>query len=222
MAEKLKNLYPYQIGSQGQLLEWNEEFEENELHHRHVSHLYSLFPGTDIRTDTTPALADACRRSLEIRGDNGTGWSLGWKINLWARLGDGNHALKMLKMQLNYVTATGTKYGQGGGTYTNLFDAHPPFQIDGNFGAGSGIAMMLLQSDRDLLRLLPALPDEWREGSVTGLRAQGGLEVDLFWQEGRLTRAVFRPDRDLETVLAYGGRTLPLSLRAGEPVSMDF
>lgn len=188
IAQILPRIRPYTIGSKGQLLEWTEEYEEAEPHHRHQSHLYPLHPGTQI-TENTPALMQACARSLELRGDDGTGWSLGWKINLWARLGQGDHALKLLNMQLRLVgdnTAITTK---GGGTYPNLFDAHPPFQIDGNFGATAGICEMLLRSRPDTMILLPALPSAWRDGEVRGLCAMGEMTVDISFADGRLSSA---------------------------------
>jgi alpha-L-fucosidase 2 len=217
---KQAKLLPYKIGSKGQLQEWSVDFEEPEPQHRHLSHLYGFHPGDQITKDKTPELFEAVRKTLELRGDAATGWSMGWKINFWARMFDGDHAMKIIKNFFNYVEEGSTQY-KGGGLYPNLFDAHPPFQIDGNFGYTAGVAEMLLQSHEGKISLLPALPSNWAAGKISGLKARGDIEVSLEWKDGKILNATLKSQKDKNVLVESEGRTIEVQLKHNQPLSFN-
>jgi alpha-L-fucosidase 2 len=209
------------IGRWGQLQEWEEDRDDPEDKHRHVSHLFALFPGRQISMAQTPELAEAARVSLNARGDASTGWSRAWKINFWARLGDGNRAHKVLRGLISLVGETKMIYGtSGGGLYSNLLCSHPPFQIDGNLGATAAYCEMLVQSHANEIQLLPARPDKWTTGSIKGLRARGGFEVDMSWKDGQLTEAVIHSTSGQPCRVVYGDKSWDLETTAGKPYQM--
>ena len=208
--DALKHLAPYKIGRYGQLMEWSRDIDDPKDEHRHVNHLFGLHPGHTISPVATPELAKAARVVLEHRGDGATGWSMGWKLNQWARLHDGNHAYKLYGNLLK------------NGTLDNLWDTHAPFQIDGNFGGTAGVTEMLMQSHMGFIHLLPALPDAWGEGSVTGLRARGNFTVDIYWKNGRLDRAVILSGSGGTCNVRYGEQTKVLKTRKGKTYEVRF
>ncbi len=216
----LQRLYPYQIGKKGQLLEWYHDWDDEDPHHRHQTHLFGLYPGHHISPHTVPSLADACKKTLEIKGDETTGWSKGWRINLWARLQDGNRAYKMYRELLNYVepdNARKTKtWSEKGGTYPNLLDAHPPFQIDGNFGGTAAVIEMIIQSLPGQIFLLPAIPDAWNEGSITGIKTRGGFEVSLIWKDKKPQSVTLFSQKGGYTKLIFNEQSIEVALKPGE------
>ena len=215
------DLYPYQIGQKGNLQEWYYDWEDEDPKHRHVSHLYGLYPGTSITFNKTPALANAVKRSLELRTNNGTGWSIAWKINLWARLHNAERAYDALQTIMTYYPADKNEVKMaGGGTYPNLFDAHPPFQIDGNFGATAGIIEMLVQSHDGEIELLPALPAQWKSGFIHGVKARGGYTVDITWLDGKLKKAVIKGKHPLGSRVSYNGQAW--QVKPNQPLVINF
>jgi alpha-L-fucosidase 2 len=208
LTEKVKKIAPNQIGKYGQLQEWLSDIDDTTSKHRHVSHLWGVYPGNDITWDKSKDLMKAAEQSLLYRGDEATGWSLAWKINFWARFKNGDHAMELLKMLIKPVT-------NGAGSYVNLFDAHPPFQIDGNFGAAAGIAELIVQSHQGYIDLLPALPAAIPEGSVKGLLARGGYELELHWAKGKLTEMKLKAKKDGTCHLRYGNIDRLIAVKAG-------
>ncbi len=211
----LPKIAPYKIGKFGQLQEWVADLDDPTNKHRHVSHLWGVYPGKEINWNDTPNLMKAARESLIERGDEGTGWSLAWKINFWARFLDGNHAWNMVQMLLRPIVQTGTKMS-GGGSYPNLFDAHPPFQIDGNFGGASGIIEMLMQSHLNGIDILPALPSALPEGQIQGLRARGGFDLDFEWESGQLVKLKVLSIAGSPLILRYGDKIYTQKTKKGE------
>ncbi|MBB4079675.1 alpha-L-fucosidase 2 [Lewinella aquimaris] len=219
VRETHDNLHPYRVGRQGNLQEWYYDWEDQDPQHRHQTHLFGLHPGHHISPQLTPELANAARTTLDIKGDETTGWSKGWRINLWARLRDGDRAYRMYRTLLRYVPPVGARHG---GTYPNLLDAHPPFQIDGNFGGAAAVIELLMQSSADTIHLLPALPAAWPSGSVTGMGARGGFVVDLEWENSRPARATITARANGSTTVIFGDDQRPVTLKAGEQTVLEF
>jgi alpha-L-fucosidase 2 len=198
---KMARIAPDQIGRLGQLQEWMQDVDDSTNRHRHISHLWGMYPGNEINWDETPELMKAARQSLIYRGDAATGWSLGWKINCWARFREGDHAFKLIRMLLSPVKG-------GAGSYSNLFDAHPPFQIDGNFGGAAGIAELLVQSHSRYIDILPALPTALADGEIKGLCARGGFVINMKWSNGKLSALTVKSRAGQPLHLRYNGRLL--------------
>ena len=216
MEQALAKLHPYTIGHMGDLNEWYYDWDDWDFKHRHQSHLIGLYPGNHL---TDPILQKAAARSLEIKGDETTGWSTGWRINLWARLKNGEKAYQIYRKLLTAVAPEGSRmpnYSKGGGTYPNLFDAHPPFQIDGNFGGTAGVCEMLMQSGDNKIELLPALPEQWKDGSVSGLCARGGFEVNFKWKDGKVRDCSIKAKTNSSVTLLYNGQQKTVKLKAGK------
>jgi alpha-L-fucosidase 2 len=221
----LPKIRPITTGADGRLLEYSEDFGEDDVHHRHLSHLYGVYPGDEFTRTQHPELFRASRLSLERRGDQSTGWAMGWRVVLWARFRDGERACRVLRNLLTFVEPIDIPaYRNKGGVYANLFDAHPPFQIDGNFGAAAGIAEMLVQSHekddsgRVVVDLLPALPPAWSRGRVSGLRCRGGLTLAFAWEADRLSHLRIQASFPAEIVLACGSMRKVVKLSPGETV----
>ncbi|HPV17025.1 MAG TPA: glycoside hydrolase family 95 protein [Bacteroidales bacterium] len=221
----LPRIAPYRIGRFGQLQEWMDDIDDPDNKHRHVSHLWGVHPGKEINWKDNPEFMEAARKSLEARGDEGTGWSLAWKINFWARFREGNHTWQMVRMLLRpqgMPAARATGGGSsGGGSYPNLFDAHPPFQIDGNFGGAAGIAEMLIQSHLDEIDILPSLPDAVPSGKIRGIRARGGFELDFEWDEGKLIDLKVKSVSGMPLFLNYNGFKFSSDTKKGEVLHFD-
>jgi alpha-L-fucosidase 2 len=230
IEKALARLHPYTIGHMGDLNEWYYDWDDWDFKHRHQSHLIGLYPGNHISTPSTPStssgtvsgsenLLEAAKRTLELKGDETTGWSTGWRINLWARMKNGEKAYQIYRKLLTAVAPEKSRipnYSKGGGTYPNLFDAHPPFQIDGNFGGVAGVCEMLMQSRDGEIELLPALPKAWSEGSVSGLCARGGYEVSFEWKGGYVRSCSIKARRNGTIILYYNGQQKTVKLKAGQ------
>ncbi len=216
----LAHLHPYTIGNEGDLNEWYYDWKDEDVHHRHQSHLIGLYPGHQITVSGTPDLAQAAAKTLEMKGDKTTGWSTGWRMNLWARLRNAKQAYHVYQKLLRYVDPHNTS-GQQGGTYPNLFDAHPPFQIDGNFGGVAGVCEMLMQSGNGIIELLPALPEQWAGGSVKGLKARGGFEVSITWKDGKVTKAEITGKPGGKAVVIYNGKMESISIGKDKTKILD-
>jgi len=221
LKEMLPKIAPNQIGKHGQLQEWMEDTDDPSNKHRHVSHLWAVYPGNEINWQQTPDLMKAARQSLIYRGDDGTGWSLAWKINFWARFLDGNHAYEMVKLLFRPVQIDDVVYTGGGGSYTNLFDAHPPFQIDGNFGAPAGMIEMLIQSQLNEIEILPALPDALPSGKIAGVCARGGFELTFSWEGGKLQKLQVLSKAGQKCKLHYGDKVVEMTTEKGKTYSFD-
>ena len=217
LEKALSRLRPYHVGKRGNLMEWYHDWDDQDWHHRHQSHLLGLYPFNQISIDKTPELAAAATKTLEIKGDNSTGWSTGWRINLWARLHRADKAYQLFRKLLTYVSPDKYKdrRHRSGGTYPNLFDAHPPFQIDGNFGGTAGICEMLMQSDGENIELLPALPEAWNEGSIKGIKARGNYTINLSWKNRKVTRAEITSNKDGALTVKYNGKLKVIKFKKG-------
>lgn len=224
LQEALSRLYPYQVGKQGNLQEWYFDWDDADPQHRHQSHLFGLYPGHHITPEITPKLASACEKTLDIKGDKSTGWSQGWRINLWARLKDGNRAYQLYKNLLSYVDPSKKQKGfsQKGGTYPNLLDAHPPFQIDGNFGGAAGVLEMLIQSSDGLIELLPAIPNQWSSGKLSGVRARGGFELTFEWDHKQITYLKIYSEKGGKTTLKHQQKSKTVNLKPNEALLIKF